>query len=74
MEKKQINQKEVQRSSAKAGKTKASQFITARPLKFIEKLLSTVESFEQLLKLANRIAKLYRLVNDAINQIKDVFL
>ncbi len=71
---KQRNPRGLERSSAGAEKTKASQRVTARPFKFIDKLLPTVESFEQLLKLAIRIAKLYRLVIDAIDQIKDIYL
>ncbi|WP_429027130.1 hypothetical protein [Aeromonas media] len=72
---KQRNPRGLQRSSAGAEKTKASQLVvTARPFKFIDKLLPTVESFEQLLKLAIRISKIYRLVIEAIDQIKDIFL
>lgn len=71
---KQRNSRGLERNSAGAEKKKASQRLTARPFKFTDQLLLAVESFEQILKLAIRIAKLYRLVIDAIDQIKDIFL
>ena len=71
---KQRNPRGLQRGAAGAEKTKASQRQTVRPFWFIDKLRQTVDSVEPILKLAIRIAQLYRLVIDAIDQIKDIFL
>lgn len=71
---KQRNPRGLQHGAAVAEKTKAPQRQTVRPFGFIDKLRQTVDSVEPTLKLAIRIAQLYRLVIDAIDQIKDIFL
>lgn len=62
------------KDSATAEKTKTPQLATAGPLKLTEKLLATVQSVEQLLKLAREICKLYRLALEFLEQIKEIFL
>lgn len=75
MEKKQINQKEVQRSSAKAGKTKTPQIPSAGPLEFVSQRLDRASDFlERILTLAGKVCRLYKLVSEVIEQFNDTLL
>lgn len=62
------------KDSAPAEKTKTPQLATEGSSKLTDKLLATVQSVEQLLKLAREIFRLYRLALEFLEQIKETFL
>lgn len=72
---KQRNPRGLQRSSAKAEKTKTPQIPSAGPLEFVSQRLDRASDFlERILTLAGKVWRLYKLVSDAIEQFNDKLL